>query len=455
MPSQSDDMRIIELKQTGEAIGKLAKDAATFSRTAEAFRSQNAEQFQAELSKLGLLPFCILICGWFCSKHCVFICSRLCREPMKPREFDIAEMREFALLTERLTRDDALLKRFVDAVDSESADTFEKLLAEHKWQRFCHQLCHFLCCIRCRRVCRIFCPPGPMITEVGLIPTSQIDATGRAAGPSLPPGPTPSDNKPAGVGDHPFGGWANIKGVFNVTNPFQYKVEFATSQLGPWMPILQAITDYHWCHGGPLTNYSRVPDVNGWYNVSDMDCDGQDYLTDWSTPPDRDKLYYLKLTVRNAALVEFESALVPVRVDNGSPLPLPPVISLQIQAPDGTRRPLDCCDAPVKFGDGTLVVISLTAWDENFSRIDVQLLGGCNGSYSVVDTGGTSLSKTYNGNVADTGYPVVTEFLWDPSRAGITPCCYLLDVRIYDRAIVNNYWSGGHASEGWHSITIA
>ena len=455
MPDQSDDTRITELKHIGEAMGKLAKDAATFSRTAEAFRAQNVEQFQAELSKLELLPFCIYICRWFCSKHCVFICSKLCREPINPREIDIAEMRDFALVTERLTKDDALLKRFLDAVDRENADAFEKLLAEHKWQRFCHQLCHLLCCVRCRRVCRIFCPAGPMITEVGLIPTSQIDATGRAAGPSLPPGPTPSDNKPTGVGDHPFGGWANIKGVFNVINPFQYKVEYATSQLGPWTPILQAITDYHWCHGGPLTSYSRVPDVNGWYNVSDMDCDGQDYLTDWSTPSDRDKLYYLKLTVRNAALVEVESALVPVRVDNGSPLPSPPVIDLQIQAPDGTRRPLDCCDAPVKFGDGTLVVITLTAWDENFSRIDVALLGGCNGSYSVVDTGGASLSKTYNGNVADTGYPVATEFLWDPSQAGITPCCYLLDVRIYDRAIVNNYWSGGHASEGWHSITIA
>ncbi|MGH9398634.1 MAG: hypothetical protein ACRD18_17525 [Terriglobia bacterium] len=454
MSNSSDEARLAELRQTGEAIGKLAKDEAAFGRAAEAFRAGNAEQYQSELSKLGLLPFCVLICRWFCSKHCVLICSKLCREPLNPQDITVAEMREFALVTERLTKDEALLKRFLDAVDHEQADVFSKLLAEVKWQRFCHQLCHLLCSIRCRRVCKILCPPGPMITEVGLIPTSQIDSTGRAAGPSLPPGPTPSDNKPAGVGDHPFGGWANVKGVFNVTSPFQYKVSFATALGGPWTPILQAITDYHWCHGGPLINYSRVPDVNGWYNVADMDCDGQDYLTDWSTPPDRDKLYYLKLTVRNAALIEFESSPVPVRVDNGSPLPAPPMIDLQLQLPDGTRRKLGCCET-VQQGKGNLVVITLQAWDENFSSISVALLGGCNASYSIVDTGGMPLSKTYNGNTADTGYPVATEFLWDPWKSGISPCCYLIDVRINDRVIASNYWSGGHVSEGWHSITIA
>jgi hypothetical protein len=454
MPNSSDETRLAELRQTGEAIGKLAKDEAAFERTAEAFRAQNAEQFQSELAKLGLLPFCVLICRWFCSKHCVFICSKLCRKPVTPQEITVQEMRQFALVTEQLTKDEALLKRFLDAVDHEDADAFNKLLEEFKWERFCHQLCHLLCSIRCRRVCRLLCPPGPMITEVGFIPIPQIDATGRAAGPSLPPGPTLSDNKPAGTGDHPFGGWTNIKGVFNIANPFQYKVEFATGVAGPWTPILQAITDYHWCHGGPLTSYNRVPDGSGWYNVSEMDCDGQDYLTDWSTPLDRDKLYYLKLTVRNTALVEFESPVVPVRVDNGAPQPVPPVIDLQIQAPNGTRRKLGCCET-VQRGDGNLVVITLQAWDENFSHIDVVLLGGCNASYSIVDTGGTSLSKTYNGNTADTGYPVATEFLWDPWKAGVSPCCYLIDVHIYDRVIANNYWSGGHASEGWRSITIA
>ena len=179
---------------------------------------------------------------------------------------------------------------------------------------------------------------------------------------------------------------------------------------------------------------------------------GFDYLTDWYTPFDADRLYYLKLTVRDPALNEYGSPLVPMRVDNVEPTK--PFIQLALQAPDGTRRMLGCCER-VERGDGNLVVITLQAFDANFSQIAVELLGGCGASYAIIDTGGTALSKTYNGNVADTGYPVPTTFLWDPWAAGIGPCCYLIDVRISDRVIAGNYWSGGHASENWQSLTIA
>jgi hypothetical protein len=373
----------------------------------------------------------------------------------------IPEMREFALVTQKIAADDGLLNALVQAVDTQDVGAYSDLLGRNQWQRFCHQICHYICAVRCKRVCRELCPPRPIITEVGLIPTSQIDPQGRAAGQSLPPGPTPFDNKPAGVGDHPFGGLTNIKGAFNIANPFQYKVEFAKSIAGPWFPIIQTVLDYHWCHGGPITPpYPRNPDINGWYNVSEMDCDGLDYLTDWSTPPDRDQLYFLKLTVRNLALVEFESPLVPVRVDNGTPTSLRadhrPLIELQLQAPDGTRRKLGCCEK-VDRGQGNLIVITLQAWDENFSSIGASLLGGCGASFPIIDTSGTPLSKTYNGNVADLGYVVPTDFLWNPwdPKFNIDPCCYLIDVRIYDRVIAGDYWGGGHSNENWQSITIA
>ncbi|PYS83738.1 MAG: hypothetical protein DMF67_07810 [Acidobacteria bacterium] len=460
----SGEERLEELRQTGEAIGKLAQNPDAFERAVNAFRAQDAERFQAELAKLDLLRFCVLICRWLCSKHCVFICFRLCRGPVKvdTDQLPVAEMREFALATAQLARQDALLRRFLDAVDREDAAAFNRLLVEMKWERFCHQLCHYLCVVRCRLVCRLMCPPPPLITEVGYIPTSQIDPTGRASGPSLPPGTTPPDNKPAGVGDHPFGGLENIRGVFNVANPFQYKVEFGPAPGGPWTPITQPITDIYPDplfplpgHPSPITTHPRLPLAGGWYNVSEMGLLGPDYLTDWPTPPDRDKLYYLKLTVRNAALTEFQSPVTPARVDNGSPNPAPrPIIDLQLQTPDGQRRTLGCCEK-VERGKGNLVVITITAWDENFSSINVALLGGCGWSFPIVDTGGTSLSKTYNGNIADTGYPVATEFLWDPWAAKIDPCCYLIDVRINDRAIINNSWSGGHPNENWRSITIA
>jgi len=462
MSEISQEEKLAELQQTGEAIGKLAADEAAFTRAAEAFRAQDAEGFQSELGRLGLQPYCRLICSWFCSKHCVAYCSRLCRdaEGSLDQASSIAEWREFALVTATLAKDQALLERFEAAVASDDANLFAKLLAEFKWQRYCHQLCHLLCGVRCRLVCRLLCPPPPVITEVSLLPTSQFTPSGPgiglASGPSFPPGPTSGDNKPAGVGDHPIGGLSNIRGAFVIAAPFQYKVEFSTSAVGPWTPILTPVSDYRLSPTFPtpplFTFYARVPDASGWYNVADMGLIGFDYLTDWSTPAAINDQYFLKLTVRNAALTEFESPVVPVRVDNTAPTK--PAITLQLQMPDGTRKKLGCCET-VKQGDGNLVIITLQASDANFSQIGVELLGGCGASYSIVDSGGTSLSKTYNGDITDTGYPVPTEFAWNPWAAKISPCCYLIDVRISDRAVVDDSWSGGHANENWQSITIA
>ncbi|MDQ4058421.1 MAG: hypothetical protein M3124_04780, partial [Actinomycetota bacterium] len=65
-----------------------------------------------------------------------------------------------------------------------------------------------------------------------------------------------------------------------------------------------------------MTDYQRFP-VGDWFLVADMGL----YVTDlvnWSTPAP-DALYYLKLTARNTAAVEFESGLVPILVDNTAP----------------------------------------------------------------------------------------------------------------------------------------
>ena len=450
--------RLIELQQTAEAMGKLAENEALFTGAVEAFRAQNPERFQSVLAQVGLLPRCRLVCQFLCSKHCIFICLKLCKgtPPATGDQIPIAEWRAFSQAVARIAKDEALLKQFIDAVDREDVNVFTELVNKQQLQRFCHQLCHWLCAVRCRLICKLLCPPPPLITEVGFIPTSQIDPTGRASGPSFPPGPTPADNKPAGVGDHPFGGLANIRGVFNIAGPVQYKVEWAKAPAGPWTPILQTIADFKFNPAYPppplFIYYNRLPDALGWYNVSEMGLAGFDYLTDWPTPPDPDNEYYLKLTVRNAALTEFESPVVPVRVDNVAPTK--PVIQLELQTPDGKRKKLGCCET-VQRGNGNLIAVTLTASDANFSHIDVVLLGGCGVAFSIVDTGGTALSKTYNGNIADTGYPVPTAFLWDPWASKVDPCCYIIDVRIYDRVIANNSWSGGHANENWQSITIA
>jgi hypothetical protein len=453
-----DEERLAELKATGQAVEKLAADETTFTRVAEAFQAQNAELFQSELSKLGLLSDCHFICRWFCSKHCIFVCSKLCREPITPLDPQerIKEMREFAQVTAQIAADDALLKAFIAAVDTEDEKAFNALLVRNKWQRFCHQICHYICAVRCRLVCKLFCPPPPLITEVSFIPTSQIDADGFGAGPSFGSAATPADNKPAGVGDHPFGASTNIRGVFSIASPFQYKVEFATAETGPWTPIKTPMQDFRFNPGFPppplFLTYTRAADVNGWYNVSEIGLAGFDNLTNWITTSVADGLYFLRLTVRNALLAEFLSPVVPVRIDNTAPTK--PDITLQLQTPDGTRTKLGCCET-VKQGDGNTIVITLQASDDNFSQISVSLLGGCGVGIGIVDINGVALSKTYNGNTADTGYPAPTEFVWDPWATKIDPCCYLIYVQINDRAILNDAWSGGHSNVNWHSITIA
>lgn len=464
----SEEERLTELRDTAEAVAKLAEDENVFKRTVEAFRANNAEAFQGELSKIGLLNRCRFICRFLCSKHCVFKCKRFCKQPRNEEQLEISEIREFAQVVARIAKDEALLKQFVDASDKDDAEVFNSLITKLQLERFCHQLCHWLCVVRCRLVCRRMCPPQPLITQVAYIPTSQITPSGAGiglgAGPSLPPGTTPPDNKTpptGGVGDHPFGGIANIRGAFLITGPFQYKVEFGPAPGGPWTlidpPILDLYSDPAFPSPGHMspfiTNY-RSAGMGGWYNVADMGLLGQENLTNWQTPAaDRNNTYYLKLTVRTAALIEFESIVIPARVDNGKPTT--PVIDLELEKPDGTRQKLGCCEE-IERGEGNKVVITLTASDENFSSIGVSLLGGCGASYEIKDTNtGNPLTKYYNGNIADTGYPVPTTFVWDPWAAGVSPCCYLIYVTINDRAIINNAWSGGHSNANWHSITIA
>jgi len=102
-----------------------------------------------------------------------------------------------------------------------------------------------------------------------------------------------------------------------------------------------------------------------------------------------------------------------------------------------------------------LIVVTIQAFDKNFSRLSVSAEGNSSLSVDIQDTSGVSLSKTYNGNLADQGYPTPTEFLWDPwNDPRIIPCCYIVRVDIWDRAVLNNTWSGGHGNSGWQAIEI-
>jgi hypothetical protein len=285
-------------------------------------------------------------------------------------------------------------------------------------------------------------------------------------------------NPAAGYGDHPFGGAVWLMGVFNMPTAVEYLVEVSsTGPGGPYSPILvgpQVGYDdvpsqpppppVPEPSSGPPWNFKRTrvqsigPDP-GWFKISELtDSDGGRFPTGektllmWPTSLP-DGVYYLRLRVRDALMNTRVSSPQVVRLDNTGPFPLPrPVIKLQLQKPDGTRIPLKC--GKVRKGDG-LIVITIQAYDPNMSQIAVTARGNSGLSVAVVDTSSTPLSKTYNGNIADQGYMVPTEFFWDPwSDPNIVPCCYLIYVEVWDRTIINNSFSGGHYNAGWEAIEI-
>ncbi|HWU41644.1 MAG TPA: hypothetical protein VN203_28645 [Candidatus Acidoferrum sp.] len=179
---------------------------------------------------------------------------------------------------------------------------------------------------------------------------------------------------------------------------------------------------------------------------------GEKVLLTWPTSAP-DGVFYLRLRVRDAAKVTRVSSPQIVCLDNTGPFPLPrPIITLQLQKPDGTLVPLKC--GKVHKGDG-LILVTIQAYDPNMSAIAVTARGNSGLSVPVVSTTAVPLSETYNGVIANEGYVVPTSFLWDPwSDPAIVPCCYLVYVEVWDRAILNGYWSGGHYNAGWEAIEI-
>lgn len=445
------EQRMDELRITGEVMGKLASDPKLFAEAVEAFRSEDAGRWQAVLERAGLYQHCHVICRFLCSKHCLFICDQLAGPHELMKELDVEEWRQFSVFTARIAADEQLLNGLVAAVDSVDQKAFQEILKKLDALRFAHQLCHWLCRVRCRRVCRVLCPPPPLITAVGLISSGQIPANGLAAGPSFPPGPTPPDSKsPGGVGDHPFGGLANIKGAFNTLGAVEYKVEYTPAGGGPPTAITTGVQDFKLNPGFPppplYLYYTRVP-TGDWYAIADMGLLGQDYLTDWVTKAIPDGEYDLRLTVRTAALVERHSPVVRVVVDNTRPSGPGPGGTPMMTISQGDQK-LPCCGT-VKREGGPLT-IHIEGEDEHFSQMSVTAYGSCNVAVAI-------FAKTYDGNLAERGAPAPgMDITWDPWADGAERCCYVVFFRIYDRAILGNAWSiGNNPGETWQSVTIS
>ncbi|HKO99115.1 MAG TPA: hypothetical protein VJU86_19095 [Pyrinomonadaceae bacterium] len=475
---QTKDENIRELQDTAEVIQKLASDEKAFNEAHAAFIAEDAVRFEAVLTRVGIFERCHIVCRFFCRKHCVGLCRRFCPRPQQG-EVDNNEIRAFANAYAPVFRDEAVVKRFLEIMEKEDVNAWNDEIKRHKLDVFCYQLCILLCAVRCRRKCFKVCPPAPLITRVGSIPVSQIDGLGFGHGPSVQPGLVGADNPAGGIGDHPFGGVAELRGVFNTPGVTEYRVELSTAGPGgPYNPVIV----------GPQGGYDQVPPQPpppvppqpalppgtfqffrtrsqsgggdpGWFQVNQL-CDsdggraetGEKVLMTWPTPAP-DQIYHLRLRVRDAAMNVRVSGPQVVRVDNTGPFPLPrPTIKLELQKQDGKRLELKC--GKVRKGDG-LIVVTIHAFDPNMSGVSVTARGNSGLSVPVVDTSSTPLSKTYNGNIADQGYVVPTEFLWDPwSDPRIVPCCYLVYVEINDRAILNNTYTGGHSGAGWEAIEI-
>jgi hypothetical protein len=459
---QPNDLQ--ELQSVARDAARLADNKQAFIQAFEAYRAVDASRFQAALDLAGVGDSCERICFFFCQKECVARCLSFCREPV-PAVFAPEELIAFAQVFTKITADTAALKRLVDIFDREDVEAWNAFIKQNGLERYCHQLCHFFCEFRCRRVCRDLCPPKPLITRVGSIPISRINAGGYGNGPSIPPFHVGFPNPAAGYGDHPFGGSVWLMGVFNMPSATQYLVELSsTGPGGPYNPILVTSVDgYNEIPFFPFqVPCSRAPSAGlgpGWFDIADI-CDsdggpttaGEKTLLYWPSSTLTDGVYHLRLRVRDGIATRVSSPQV-VRLDNTGPFPLPrPTISLDLQKPDGTRVPLKC--GKVRKGDG-LIAVTIQAFDPNLSSVSVTARGNSGLSVPVIDITSTPLSKTYNGNLAETGYPVPTTFLWDPwNDPRIVPCCYLVYIEINDRTIINDSYSGGHYNAGWEAIEI-
>ncbi|MGD0331440.1 MAG: hypothetical protein ABSB40_13515 [Nitrososphaeria archaeon] len=483
MNSINESLLIEKIQKTGRIVEKLAQNEKAFREVVAAYRTRNASAFQSALKNAGYLEWCYLICEWLCYKECVIECQYLCPTPQTvPPERSVDEMLEFARASSKLIEDKDVLAELVAAVRAKDAKRFQAILKEYGLLPYCVQVCAWFCLADCR--CNDMCPPPPIINKVGDIMTSQPPyfvhpswnaTTNFAEGPSETVGPVPAANCAAGVGDHPFGGWAKINGLFNVEAfPFldltQYKVEYSTSVSGPWTPILGSVQDAYIDYGGIYTGYTRLPVAGGWYNIQfnppppfgtgpdgmGVDSEGMTYLTNWDTSTLGTGLYYLKLTVMNTSSATFESPVLPVQIDNDAPTI--GTFSLSLKKPDGTVVPLGCCNS-VNKGDG-LILITFQASDQNFQALSLDLEGGCSSTIPVYDqVTGALVDRNYNCNIADHGEPAVRTVVWDPwdplHYPVTTSCCYLVTLEIWDRAIVNNYYSGGHYTNStWISLLI-
>jgi len=161
------------LAAQADAVGRLAQDPGAFAAAFAAFESRDPDAFRWVLERGEVLPRCELICEWLQVKVCVLRCVEVCGPPVavdRP-----PTLLQFAQALVRLTENEKLLRRAVDAVSCGDAEAWRAVLAELKLEAFCHLLCRWICSGLWRRFCEVVCT-----RQVGPLPDALSDL--RAAG---------------------------------------------------------------------------------------------------------------------------------------------------------------------------------------------------------------------------------------------------------------------------------
>ena len=155
MADQSLELDVFrDLLEEAGVVGQLAKDEKAFTAAYEAFRAGNSQQFHAILERLGLLPRCRLVCEWFRSKECIFLCLELCGPP---KLTDKPNPRELAEAIVRITSNESLVKQLVQVLEKRDKAGFQRIVTEYKLGPLCHLFCHWLCVVRYRLLCFWVC----------------------------------------------------------------------------------------------------------------------------------------------------------------------------------------------------------------------------------------------------------------------------------------------------------
>jgi hypothetical protein len=145
------------LASQAEAVGRLAQNTGGFAAAVAAFESKDANAFRWVLERLELVPYCELICEWVRIKLCVLRCIEICGRDRENAE--VPSLQQFAKAVVKLSSDEKLLRRVVDAISCGDGAAYRAVLEELKLVEFCHLICHWVCAIGYRRICELVCRP--------------------------------------------------------------------------------------------------------------------------------------------------------------------------------------------------------------------------------------------------------------------------------------------------------